>query len=98
MKGGAYYVYILTNKLNSTFYIGITNNLSRRLEEHRAGLNDSFTKKYKTHKLIYYEVFNDVKDGIRREKQLKNWHRQWKINIIKEINPLFKDLSAEWGS
>ena len=94
-----YYIYILTNQSNKTFYIGITNNLERRFFEHKLKLNNSFTKKYQINKLIYYESFNSVKDAIAREKQLKNWHRQWKINLVKSKNPNFKDLlDAETSS
>lgn len=91
-----YYVYIITNKYDNTFYIGITNNLTRRLQEHTEGTNDGFTKKYKINKLVYYETFNKPEEAINREKQLKNWHRNWKINLIKEVNPNFEDLSKDW--
>lgn len=87
-----YWLYILTNKLNTTFYIGVTNNLSRRIYEHRNGLVEGFSKNYKLKKLIYFESFPDPINAIRREKQLKNWHRNWKINLIKETNPDFHDL------
>ena len=89
----AYYVYILTNKNNTTFYIGVTNNLGRRIYEHQNELIDGFTKKYKLKKLIYFEECNQIDDAIAREKQLKNWHREWKLNLIKSTNPTFKDLS-----
>lgn len=96
MQSNFYYVYILTNENNSTLYIGVSNDLERRLSEHKNGLNEGFTKKYNLHKLVYYEDFNDVEQAISREKQLKNWHRLWKINLIKKLNPGFKDLSDEW--
>lgn len=86
-----YYVYILTNK-TKTLYIGVTNNLERRIYEHRNKLKDGFTKKYNITKLVYFEVFNDIKDAIKREKQLKNWHRLWKINLIESKNKEWKDL------
>ena len=88
-----YYVYIMTNKTNTTFYIGVTNNIVKRSFEHRTGLIDGFTKKYKLKKLVYIEEFSDVKEAISREKQLKNWHRDWKINLIRKENPDFEDLS-----
>jgi len=90
-----YYVYILTNK-SKTLYIGITNNLERRIYEHKHKLKDGFTKKYNLTKLVYYEMFNDINDAIKREKQLKNWHRQWKINLIESKNKEWKDLYEEF--
>lgn len=78
-----YYVYIVSNYRRTTFYIGITNNLTRRMYEHRNGLIDGFTKKYNLKYLLYFEDTNNVNAAIAREKQLKNWHRDWKINLIK---------------
>ena len=89
-----YYVYIMSNK-SKTIYIGVTNDLARRIYEHKNKMIDGFTKKYNLTMLIYFEVFNSVEDAIRREKQLKNWHRQWKINLIESINKDWKDLSDE---
>lgn len=91
----SYYVYILSNFNRTTLYVGVTNNLSRRMYEHRDGLIDGFTKKYKLKYLIYFEETSDVNAAIAREKQLKNWHRNWKINLIKQMNPDLKDLDAE---
>ncbi len=87
-----YYVYILTNKINSVFYIGVTNNLQRRIYEHKNKLIEGFTEKYNVNKLVYYEVSNSIESAILREKQLKRWHRQWKINLIKTNNPVFDEL------
>ncbi|OGH13888.1 MAG: hypothetical protein A3H50_00760 [Candidatus Levybacteria bacterium RIFCSPLOWO2_02_FULL_37_10] len=92
-KKYTYFVYILTNKNNTTFYIGVTNNIVKRLFEHRTGLIEGFTKKYKLKKLIYLEEYSNVNEAIAREKQLKNWHREWKLNLIKKVNPKFNDLS-----
>jgi putative endonuclease len=92
MVSKIYFVYVITNFTNRTFYIGTTNNLERRIFEHRQELVDSFSKKYKLKKLVYFEEYINVKDALAREKQLKNWHRDWKINIIKTTNPTFKDL------
>jgi len=93
-KRFTYYVYILTNAHNTVFYIGVTNNIVKRVFEHKTGLVDGFTKKYKLKKLIYLEEYSDIKEAIAREKQLKNWHRQWKINLIRKANPEFNDLSV----
>ena len=87
-----YYVYIVTNKLRGTLYIGITDNLVRRGNEHRNGLIDGFTKKYNLKRLVYFEVFNRVEDAIHREKRLKKWNRQWKIDLIEKVNPNWDDL------
>ena len=86
------YVYIMSNKNRTTFYIGVTNNLWKRVSEHINGVGSKFVKKYNLYDLVYYEYFTDMKYAILREKQLKNWHRQWKINLIKEFNPDLKDL------
>ena len=92
-----YYVYILTNKTNEVLYIGVTNNLVRRIFEHKNKLVEGFTKKYNLSKLVYYEVTNDINSALEREKQLKNWHRDWKINLINSFNPVWKDLGTDLG-
>ncbi|MEK7149630.1 MAG: GIY-YIG nuclease family protein [Patescibacteria group bacterium] len=89
----SYYVYIMANFKNTTFYIGVSNDLQRRLYEHKNKLIKGFTSKYNLNKLVYFEETNDVKFALWREKQLKNWHREWKINLIKSQNPNFMDLS-----
>jgi len=91
-----YAVYILTNYNQTTFYIGITGNLQKRIWEHKNKVVEGFTKKYNLNKLVYYEITDNVETAINREKQLKRWHRQWKINLIKETNPDFNDLSESW--
>ena len=83
----------MTNKNNSTFYIGVTNNIVKRVFEHKTGLIDGFTRRYKTKKLVYLEEYYRIKEAIAREKQLKNWHRDWKLNLIKRVNPQFIDMS-----
>ena len=88
-----YFVYILTNKTNSVLYTGITNNLPRRTLEHRKELIPGFTSKYKVHKLVYFEIFVDVLEAIKREKQIKAGSRIKKLNLIKTKNPQFEDLS-----
>jgi putative endonuclease len=90
-----YYIYILTNK-SKILYIGVTNNLNRRVYEHKNKLIEGFTKKYNLDELVYFEVFNNIEDAIRREKQLKNWHRQWKMNLVESVNKEWKDLSLEF--
>lgn len=88
------FVYIITNRLNSVFYIGCTRNLSKRLEEHsKKYLSKSFSAKYNLYKLVFFESFQLYVDARSREKQLKNWRRRWKINLIKKDNPEFRDLS-----
>ena len=95
MNKKSFYVYILTNKSNKVLYIGITNNLSRRVYEHKQKLVKGFTSKYKVDKLVYYEVFDDPYNAISREKQLKGWLRNKKIELISSFNPTWKDLYKE---
>ena len=90
-----YYVYIM-NSTTGTLYTGMTNNLQRRVYQHKNKLNDGFTKKYNVNRLAYYEVFYDVKDAIAREKQIKGWRRSKKLDLIKSLNPTWRDLSEEW--
>ena len=88
-----YYVYILSNSTNVAIYTGVTNNLKRRIYEHRNDLNqDSFCSKYRIHKLVYYEIVEDVKSAIMREKQIKGWKRMKKNNLIESMNPDWEDL------
>ncbi|OJW51494.1 MAG: hypothetical protein BGO67_06970 [Alphaproteobacteria bacterium 41-28] len=87
-----YFVYIMTNKSKGTLYIGITNNLIRRVYEHKNELTDGFTKKYKIKRLVHFEVFDYVHNALQREKTLKHWKRDWKIRLIEELNPQWKDL------
>jgi putative endonuclease len=87
-----YYIYILANKRNGTLYIGVTSNLVKRLYEHKNNIIEGFTKKYNIHKLVYYEITDDIESAIRREKQLKKWNRKWKINLIENSNPEWIDL------
>ena len=87
-----HYVYILASKRNGTLYIGVTNDLIRRVYEHNNDLIDGFTKKYVVHRLVYYEQYDDVVNAIQREKRLKKWNRQWKIELIEKENLEWKDL------
>ena len=91
-----YFVYILSNITNTTLYVGMTNDLQRRLYEHQNKLIPDFTDKYNVNKLVYYEKTTDINAAIQREKNLKKWNRAWKLELIKKNNPLFKDLSLEW--
>ncbi len=95
MKQG--YVYIKKKKKNTSFYIGVTNDIIRRVYEHKNDLIDGFTKHYRLHKLVYVEQTELLTDAIAREKQLKNWHRDWKINLIRKINPDFRDLYGDFA-
>ena len=95
-KNKQYYVYILTNKSNHVLYIGVTNDLIRRMFEHKKKLVDGFTKNYNLATLVYFEATTDIESAIKREKQLKNCHRDWKINLINQSNPGWKDLSEEF--
>ena len=86
------YIYIMSNKTRTTFYIGVTNDLWRRVAEHNEGIGSKFVQNYKLFDLIYYEHFSDIRYAIMREKQIKNWHRAWKLNLIKMMNPRLRDL------
>jgi putative endonuclease len=88
-----YFVYILTNKNKTTLYIGVTNNLQRRLGEHKEGVGSKFTKRYNIHNLIYYETFNNISKAIDREKQLKGWSRMKKEKLIETVNSDWKFIS-----
>ena len=88
-----YYVYIMSNFTNTTIYTGVTNNLYRRVFEHKNNiLPKSFTAKYKVHKLVYYECMNSIYSAIEREKQIKSHKREWKNNLINSLNPKWNDL------
>ena len=87
-----YYVYIMASKRNGTLYIGVTSNLLKRVYEHKNDFIKGFTQKYKVHRLVYYEVHIDIQQAITREKQMKRWERQWKIELIEKTNPNWKDL------
>jgi putative endonuclease len=89
-----YFVYILSSK-NKTLYIGFTDILARRIYEHKLGLIDGFTKKYNVNQLVYYQTHPTLTSTVKRERQLKNWHRQWKINLIESVNKDWKDLYTE---
>jgi putative endonuclease len=91
-KTSIYWVYILASRIGGTLYIGVTNDLVRRVHEHRERFSNGFTKKYDVHRLVYFEQFDDAENAIRREKRLKEWNRDWKIRLIEETNPNWIDL------
>jgi putative endonuclease len=93
----SFYVYFLASKRNGTIYVGVTNDLVRRVSEHKQGIAESFTKRYKVNMLVYFEVFQDPESAIHREKMIKTWPRRWKINKIEEGNPMWRDLYEEIG-
>ena len=89
------YVYMLCNKRNGTLYIGMTNDLVRRVSEHRQSIVDGFSNTYKTHRLVWYEVHDNPEAAIQREKQIKKWERAWKTREIEKKNPYWKDLAED---
>ncbi|MEK9159072.1 MAG: GIY-YIG nuclease family protein [Patescibacteria group bacterium] len=92
--GKRYYTYILASKRNGTLYIGVTNDLNRRVNEHKSKIVEGFTKKYNVDKLVYCEEYNNIEDALKREKQLKKWNRKWKLELIEKLNPEWIDLST----
>jgi len=88
----SYYVYILASKRNGTLYIGVTDDLTRRVSEHKNAAVEGFTKKYRIHTLVYLEQTSDILSAIQREKQLKKWRRKWKLALIEKDNPTWRDL------
>lgn len=86
------YVYIMSNKFRGTLYIGVTSDLIRRVYEHQEGLVEGFTKTYKLHMLVYYEIHEDISVAIQRESQMKAWRRAWKMEFFEKTNPYWKDL------
>jgi putative endonuclease len=90
------FVYIMSNKARGTLYIGVTNNLERRVYEHKSGMSEGFTKRYKLEKLVWYEEYHNITDAIQREKQMKEWPRRWKVNAIATMNMEWADLAVNW--
>ena len=87
----------MASKKDGILYIGVTNNIIRRVYEHKKNIYKGFTQKYFVHKLVYYEVTDSIDSAMNREKQLKRWKREWKIKLIKELNPEWKDLYYDIG-
>ncbi|MDD5464427.1 MAG: GIY-YIG nuclease family protein [Candidatus Moranbacteria bacterium] len=96
MQQKFYYVYIMASCRNGTTYIGVTNNLMKRSWEHKNKIFDGFTKEYDINKLVYYETTNNIQAALQREKQLKKWNRQWKLELIEKENPDWVDLALEY--
>jgi len=90
------YVYIMSNKNRTTLYVGVTNDIKRRVFEYKFEKNDGFASKYNISDLLYFENILGINKAIKREKQLKNWHKEWKWNLIKENNPDLVDLAKDW--
>ena len=95
MNHQTYYVYIMASKRNGTLYIGVTNDLVRRVHEHKNNLIEGFTDKHRVHKLVHWEQTENIEAAIQREKQLKKWKRQWKLALIEERNAYWRDLYEE---
>ena len=91
------FIYFMSNTFNNVLYVGVTNNLIRRVAEHKAKINKGFTDRYKCDTLVYYEAFELMVDAIAREKQIKNWKREWKNELVIKDNPKWKDLSESIG-
>ncbi|MEE9910265.1 MAG: GIY-YIG nuclease family protein [Deltaproteobacteria bacterium] len=89
------YVYILASQKNGTLYVGVTSDLAKRIYEHKNDLIDGFLKKYGVHNLVYYEVYTEILHAITREKQIKKWNREWKLRLVEEKNPGWRDLYDE---
>jgi len=90
-------VYILASKRNGTLYVGVTSNLANRIQAHRSGVVDGFTEKYDVKTLVYFELHSDMYEAIQREKRIKKWNRAWKIQLIEQGNPEWRDLSEQAG-
>ncbi|MEO1485883.1 MAG: GIY-YIG nuclease family protein [Bacteroidota bacterium] len=92
----SYFVYILTNKKNGTLYVGVTNDLKRRIYEHKHHIYKGFSARYGLDMLVYFEMHNNIKDAILREKRIKKWKRAWKLELIASTNPNWIDLAEDW--
>jgi putative endonuclease len=90
-----YFVYLLASRRNGTLYVGLTNDLARRVEQHRAGTVPGFTRRYGVHTLVWFESFERIDEAIAREKQLKGWNRSWKLKLIEESNPAWRDIGLD---
>ncbi len=91
-----YYVYILTNRKKGILYTGVTNNLERRVFEHKNQFSWGFTSRFGVNQLVYYELHQDIREAIKREKLIKKWKRSWKMNLIEKENSIWEDLARDW--
>ncbi|MDP2172154.1 MAG: GIY-YIG nuclease family protein [Candidatus Cloacimonadaceae bacterium] len=92
-----YYVYILASKTNGTLYTGVTGNLANKIELHKKGIQEGFTKRFGIHKLVWFQVFEDIRETLLAEKRIKKWNLEWKLNLIEKTNPNWDDLSNQVG-
>ncbi|MES2915675.1 MAG: GIY-YIG nuclease family protein [Pseudomonadota bacterium] len=97
MRDYSYFVYLLASRRNGTLYCGVTNNLLRRVAEHREGRAESFTRRYGVTRLVWFETHSEIAEAILREKRIKGWNRAWKIAMIEAKNPAWRDLAEEMG-
>jgi putative endonuclease len=96
IRDHVYFVYILASQRNGSLYVGVTNDLVRRVQEHREGLVEGFTKRYRIKLLVYFEAHQDINEAILREKRIKRWHRNWKLGLIEQQNPEWRDLWSDF--
>ena len=97
MRDRVYYVYLLASRPHGTLYCGVTNDLVRRVAEHRSGGADSFTRRYNVFRLVWYEAHSEIAEAILREKRIKRWRRAWKVELIEGENPVWYDLAVDLG-
>ena len=97
MRDHIYFVYLLASRRNGTLYCGVTNNVQRRMAEHRAGKAESFTRRYGVTQLVWFEAHSDINEAILQEKRIKKWNRAWKIVMIEAVNPGWRDLAVDLG-
>jgi putative endonuclease len=97
MHQGYYFVYIMTNRVRGVLYTGVTNDMARRVIQHRTGKGVAFTARYNLYRLAWFEMHQDINAAILREKRIKRWRREWKFALVEELNPGWADLASDWG-
>jgi putative endonuclease len=97
MHQGHFFVYIMTNRAHGVLYTWVTNDMARRVVQHRTGKGTAFTARYNLHRLAWFELHQDITEAILREKRIKRWRREWKFALVEEVNPGWADLAEEWG-
>ncbi len=97
MHQGYYFVYMMTNRVRGVLYTGVTNDMARRVVQHRTGKGTAFTARYNLHRLVWFELHQDISEAILREKRIKRWRREWKFVVVEELNPAWADLASDWG-